>query len=155
MAQVQNVPQTIADTLFNKWGLDDPAELKKDKIDFAAFSYHPDQRFKQGKDIVIEIDNPSGTADPRTLSLTMIQDLFKLDVWIKLKDSSREARIRAENNRALIKDQILKIIHDNQTSIIGIDIGTFGRFLKQDELENNILHNTIFVVGEWRHKQSE
>lgn len=155
MAQVQNVSQTIADMLFTKWGLDDPAELKKDKIDFTAFSYHPDQRFKQGKEIVIEIDNPSGTADPRTPSLTMIQDLFKLDVWIKLKDSSREARIRAENNRALIKDQILKIIHDNQTSISGIDIGTFGRFLKQDELENNILHNTVFVVGEWRHKLSE
>lgn len=153
--QSKNVEQIIADLLFKKWSISDPAEIKKDKIDFAAFSYHPDGRFQSGKNIVVEIDNPAGTATPRTLSLTMIDDIFKLDIWIKMTSASREDRIRYENNRALIKDEIMQIIHDNQTAVEGLEIATFGRFTKQDELENNILHNTIYVTGQWHHKTTE
>lgn len=150
--QSKNVEQIIADLLFKKWDISDPAEIKKDKIDFAAFSYHPDQRFQSGKNIVVEIDNPAGTATPRTLSLTMIDDAFKLDIWIKMQATSREDRIRYENHRAIIKDKIMQIIHDNQTSVEGLEIATLGSFNKQDELQNGILHNTIYMKGQWHHK---
>ena len=154
--QVRNIPQIIAELLAlpANWDIADPKEIKKDKIDFNGFVSAEGNRFENGKDIVIEISNPAGTADPRTLSLTNIDDLFKLDIWIKYDDSSREGRIRLHNNRALIKDKILEIIHDNQTAITGLEITTFGRFQELDEPENNILHSIIFVVGQWHHRQS-
>lgn len=154
--QVRNTTQILADLLAlpANWDITDPKEIKKDKIDFNGFVSAEGNRFENGNKIVIEISNPAGTADPRTIALTNIDDLFKLDVWIKYDDASREARIRMHNNRALIKDKILEIIHDNQTAITGLEIATFGKFQELDEPENNILHSIIFVVGQWHHRQS-
>jgi len=155
MTDAINVPEEITKVLFDNWTIENPAELKKDKIDFVGFSYHPSERFKQGKDIVIEIDNPSGTADTKSLGLARIDDMFKLDFWIKLKDSSRPGRVQSEKQRVIIKTKIMDIIHANQTAIPGLKISLFDNFLKRDELENNLIHNIIYLKGEWFHYNTE
>lgn len=152
--QVLNLSEAIANLLFEKWSKDFPPELKKDKIDFAGFSYYPDGRFQSGKDIVIEIDDLAGTPETRTQGLTMMLDLFKIDVWVRVADTSKEGRIRAENNRAKVKGQVMDIIHDNSTTIPGIEIARFSRFQKLDEPQNNILHNIVYVTGQWHHRKS-
>ncbi|MBI5697128.1 MAG: hypothetical protein HZC29_01195 [Thaumarchaeota archaeon] len=155
MTDPPNVSESITKLLFDKWTIENPPELKKDKIDFVGFSYHPSERFKQAKEIVIEIDSPSGTADPNSLGLTTIDDLFKIDIWIKVKDSMREARVRAENYRAILRKEIMDILHKNQIAIPGLKISNFDNFLKRDELENNLLHNIIYLKGEWYHYNYE
>lgn len=114
---------------------------------FNGFVSAEGNRFENGNNIVVEINNPDGTVDTRPLSLTNIDDLFKLDMWVKYDNTSREIRIRQQDNKALINDKILGIIHYNQTDITGLEISTFDRFQELDEPENNILHSIVFVIG--------
>lgn len=152
MSTAINIPEEIAKILFKNWPIEqEPQELKKDMIDFVGFSYHPTERFNQGKDVVIEIDNPSGTADAISLGLTTIDDLFKLDFWLKIKDSGRQGRVIAENHRTILKKAIMDVLHKNQTAIPGLEINLFDNFLKRDELENNLIHQVIYLKGEWYH----
>lgn len=151
--QVFNSKQVIADLLFKNWNLKNPDAIKKENISFNGFSSHPDTRFQDGNKIVIEIDNPVGTGEARTLANTKILDYPRLDIWIKMEDTSRESRIRYENYRALIKDEIMRIIDINKKAIQGFKLSTFSRFIEGiDELENLILRSAIILKAEWYHK---
>lgn len=150
--QDYNIPNTIANKLLEKWNTEFPNEAKKDKIQFVGYVYHPDQRFQNGREIVIEVDNPSATPDQTSQGTTTINDLFKIDIWVKMQDTSDGGRERYENIRFLLKRLIMDIIHQQQKNITGLRFAQLGVFRKQDEPENNILHSIIFVEGQWFHE---
>lgn len=150
--QAVNVPQNIADVLKDQWSILDPVDLKKDKIGFHGYSTTGDLIFQDGEKIIIEIDDPAGTAEQRIQSSTKILDVLRLDLWMRVEDSSSEAIKRLQNNRFLVKNEIMRILAKNKKTIPGVRYLKFQRFLKQDELEHNLLRNFTFVTAEWYHK---
>lgn len=148
--QAINFADKIKITIFNNWDLKD--ELLRTKIFWASYKVKPN--IIEDQPYAITIEEISGLGTPQSLKHTKFDTLFKIDFWVKIKpDESDENRIKAENTRALMKDKIMKIIHDNQTAITGIKIATFGRMQTLDEVEESPthLHNTIFISGQWWH----
>lgn len=151
--QVTNFPEAIKTLLYDNWTLKD--ELVKTKISWASYKVKPN--LLTNNPITITVEEVSGVGAAQSPKFTKIDTLFKIDLYMKFKPEEKdEIRIQNENTRALMKDMIMKIIHDNQTGIIGIKIATFGRFLNADEVEQGptILHSTIFIVGQWWHSKS-
>ncbi len=153
MAQVINFAKNIKDLLYDNWSLTD--ELDRKKFYWSGSMIPP--KIRAEKPLTIEVTNPTGDGFPQSSFHTKIHDLFKIDLWMKLIDPTALAYFeKRDTDRALVKNEIMKIIHDNQNAITGLKIGVFGRFLTQDEMEKAPFwfHNTVYVRGEWFHKKS-
>jgi hypothetical protein len=152
--QALNVQQAIADLIYEQWKL--TGVLSPDSITFKGFEEMPNSHFKEGMMMAIEVNAVSGTSIPQSLKHTKMMDLYKIDIFLKVPDTTAPMREEAENQRMQIIDRIWAIIHDNQVEISGLNIATLTRWLKKDELGNSpiILSNSLFITGQWYHKSS-
>lgn len=152
--QLLDFAQKIIDeVLYGKWDLEE--NLDRENIDLVNFQLSPDNKFNSGKNITIEVYHVSGDMVPQSPARTRVRDLFKIDSWIRVSDSSRENRAKLEADRAKILDKITRLIHNNQTAIPGLKIATLTRWQRLDELTGIplILHNSTFITGEWFHSK--
>jgi hypothetical protein len=153
-AEPLNFCQKFIEMLRANWSLQ--GDESADNIFFAWYMIDPTIRFSSGKMIVIEIYPIAGTGKLTSISSNKVNDVFKLDYWIKLDNTSDEGRRNAENQRARIKKTILDLIHNNQTQISNLNIAIFTRFVHADEVQNKpiTLHESIFITGEYFHTLS-
>lgn len=153
--QIVNFAENIKEIIFENWTL----KGRNDRLKFFWAGYKIQRIVFKNKKRLIEVTQESGTGDPKSPARTKLDFLFKLDIWMKLTDSTVKdaARVEQENDRALIKDEILKIIHNNQTTITGLKIATLTKFLDPDELDKPgeyWLHSSIFLTGQLFHAKT-
>ncbi|GEM_PF-5872956 len=154
--QITNFAEAIKELLYENWTLKD----RNDKLRFFWAGYKIDKNLFKNKKRFIEVTTVSSAPETKTLGLTKLDNLFKIDLWIKVQEGdakNHDARVQLENDRALCKDQILKLIHDNQTAITGMEIGTFGNMLDPDDMEtmgDKWLHSVMHVIGQIHHRKS-
>ena len=153
--QAFNLALNIKDLLYDNWTLEDQLEKTK----FTWFSYEPTRNEIREKPFVIGVTFQSGQGDPTCKAVSQMKDLIKIDIYVALRNLEGEkTRITAENNRMLVKDMILGIIHDNQTAITGLKFGKYIRSARTDEVESTneqwYLHEVMFLQGEWYHTSS-
>lgn len=149
--QFVNFAQNVKTILYNNWDLED--QLEREKIKW--YDYEAPRKIVNENKISIILTNPSNTAIPKSKANTRMQELIKIDVYMKMKDPLGELeRQQMETNRQKIIDKIYELIHDNQTGITGLEIVPFGRRLRSDELDESakvFLHDTVYFTGEWFH----
>ena len=153
--QATDLQVAIKDILFDNWALED--KLEKNKITW--FSYKPTTKQFREEKITIAVSFESGTGNPTSKAVSQMQDTHKIDVYMPLPSLEGDTeRVQAEANRMTIKDQILKIIHDNQTGISGVKFGKYTRSARNDEVESSedswFLHEILFIQAEWYHTES-
>lgn len=150
--QLTNVAQKIAETtLYDNWDLEDG--IGKKDIIFRSYQVQPNSHFKEGNNLLIEVYPVSGNAIPKSIAITNMLDLYKIDFWYKVALADNEGRTRAEVHRFKVLDKIMRLIHNNQTNITGIKIATLTRWMQSDELAGSpiVLHNSIFITAFWFH----
>jgi hypothetical protein len=145
----------IRDLLYDNWELEDHLEKTK----FKWFSYEPTRIEVRELPMSISIVYQSGTGTPISKAVSQMADVLKIDIWMAIKNGENEkVRIISEANRMLVKDQIFKIIHDNQTGITGVKFGKYIRGIRNDETENGdkqwFLHEILFIQASWYHTES-
>lgn len=150
--QAFNLASNIKDLLLDNWTLEDQLEKTK----FTWFAYEPTRKEIREKPLVVGVTFQSGTGEPTCRAVSQMKDLIKIDVYMSLRNLEGEkTRETAEANRMIVKDMILKIIHDNQTSISGLRFGKYTRSARIDEVESDVeqwyLHEIIFIQAEWYH----
>lgn len=153
MSQIVNVGKNIKDLLFDNWDFTD--ELDRKKIIWSGNAIPPKLRAKDN--MIIEVSMTDGVGNPQSLFHTQLLDLYGIHYWKKLTDPQSLEQLEKENtNRALVINQIMKLIHDNQTAITGIKIGTFARSRTADEFDSAPfwLHTVIFVRAELYHTKT-
>lgn len=150
-----NFTQKIIQILHDNWPLGGDEDT--DNIFFAGYMIDPQKRFNaSGKMIEIEIYPISGVANLSSLHSSTVNDLYKLDYWIKITDESDEGRQQGENQRFRVKKAILDTIHNAQSGIENLNIAFFSRFANADEIQNKpiVLHESTFITGEYFHYKS-
>lgn len=152
--QVKNVQNSIKELLKTNWTLADA--MDKEKIQWASNILKNTER--QQFVYSIEVTRTTGVNTPQSQKITKMYPLFKIDLWINLRDpTGDDDRQVLENNRMVIIDEIYRIIHDNQISVTGLNIATFGKEMTADDLETqgfNVLHTTLFIEGEYYHTKT-
>jgi hypothetical protein len=154
-AETLNFQQKIIITLHDNWPLQ--GSEAAENIFFAGYMIDPQKRFNSsGKKIEIEVYPSAGVGMLTSLSTNKVNDLFKLDYWIRVEDDSDTGRQSSENQRAKIKKAILDVLHDAQRDIEDLDIAIFTRFVTSDEVQilPIILHESIFITGQYYHHLS-
>lgn len=153
--QAVDIALNIKDLLYENWALEDHLEKTK----FKWFSYEPTRVEVREQPMSISVVYQSGTGEPKSLSVSQMADVIKIDVYMSIKNGENEkVRLQKEANRMLIKNEILKLIHDNQTSITGVKFGKYTRSTRNDETENGdkqwYLHEILFIQAGWYHTES-
>ena len=153
--QVVNFAENLKNLLKDNWSLKD--QLDKNQINW--YSYLVDRKTINKYPIVIMAVEDSATLPrKRSLKIAPVNTLLKLDVFIQISHNPNDKeRMQWEDNRTTIKNEIMKLIHDNQTGIAGLKFSQFSRFLRADEVDlpgKWFLHESIFILGEWYHTSS-
>jgi len=153
--QAVDLALNIKDLLYDNWELEDQLENTK----FKWFSYEPTRIEVREQPMSISIVYQSGTGTPVSKAVSQMADVLKIDIYMAIKNGENEkVRLKSEANRMLVKDQILKIIHDNQTGITGVKFGKYVRGTRNDETENGdkqwFLHEILFIQASWYHTES-
>lgn len=153
MSQVTDLALTIQQFLYNNWSLEDLLENNK----ITWFSYEPTRIEIREKPLVISVTYQSGTGDPTCKAISQMKDQIKIDIYLWLRNLEGDTtRIQGEANRVTLKNEILKLIHDNQTAISGVKFGKYVRSARSDEVEGEqwYLHEIIYIQTEWYHTSS-
>lgn len=154
--QAVNLALNIQDNLKNNWTLKD--ELATDKFEW--HSYEPTRHDITNKKMSIVVVYQSGTGEPKSLAVAQMKDVLKIDIWIALKnESGQKQRLKVEELRMIVKDEILRIIHDDQLTIPGIKFSNYSRSARSDEVEEGVdkewyLHEILFIQAGWYHTES-
>lgn len=154
--QITNFAETIKELLYENWTL----KNRNDRLKFFWAGYKIDKNIFKNKKRFIEVTTISTAPEPKTLGLTKLDNMFRIDLWIKVQETeakNHNARVQLENDRALCKDHILSLVHGNQIAISGLEITTFGNMLDPDDLEtmgDKWLHSVIHVIGQIHHRKS-
>lgn len=153
--QAVNLALNIQDHLKDNWSLKD--ELAKDK--FTWWSFEPTRKEVRETSMAIVVAYQSGTGEPKSLAVSQMSDVVKIDIWQSIRNGEGEdERLKSEELRMIIKNEILKIIHDDQIAIPGIKFGNYSRSARSDETEDGdkqwYLHEILFIQASWYHTES-
>ena len=148
--QAVNLVKNTLDLLQDNWTLED--QLSKKEITW--FPFEPTRKEIREKPLVITGVFLSGTGDPSSKAVYQMTDVLRLDVYISMRNlEGEDTREKSEDNRMLLKDEIIRIIHDNQTAISGVKFGRYQRSARQDEVDSSdeqwYLHEILYIQAEW------
>jgi len=153
--QAVNLALNIKDILRNNWTLKD--QLEKTKITW--FSYLPTRKEIRELPLSIAVTFESGTGNPTSLAVSQMADVIKIDFYLSMRNLEGEkTRLIGESNRMLVKNEILKLIHDNQVTVTGIKFNKYIRSARSDEVDSDdtqwFLHEILFVSANWYHTET-
>lgn len=153
--QAIDLSASIKTLLFDEWALEN--DLDRNKIKW--YGYTPTGAQIRNETVSISVSFLEGSAEQNSKAIINIKDTHKIDVYLFIKNlEGEEERETAELKRMLVKDQILKITHDNQTAITGMKFGKYTRSARSDEIESNdqgwFLHEIVYISASWYHTES-
>lgn len=153
--QAVDLALSVNTLLQNNWSLGDELDKKK----FEWFSFEPTRTEIREKPLVIAVTFESGTGEPTSLAVSQMKDLLKIDVFLSLRNlEGNKQREKREELRMIVKNEILAIIHDNQTETTGIKFSKYVRSVRSDEVESAddqwYLHEILFIQAGWYHTES-
>jgi len=153
--QAVNLALNIKNLLYDNWTLED--QLEAESINW--YSFEPTRNEIRNKPLSIVVTFQSGIGTTTSKAVEQMQDQHKIDVYMALRNlEGDDPRLQAEANRMKIKDEILRIIHDNQVATSGIKFNKYTRSARNDETESTdeawYLHEILFIQAEWYHTES-
>ena len=153
--QALDLASSIKTILFDEWALKN--DLSRNNIKW--YGYTPTPAQIRNETLSISVTFLEGSAEQNSKAIVNMRDTHKIDFYIFLKNlEGQEEREKGELKRMLVKDQIISIIHDNQTAITGMKFGKYTRSARSDEVDSKdqgwFLHEIIYLSASWYHTES-